>query len=316
MKERDGSLSGAVADRIIAESKPGRRDDGFKIGLVIEGGCMGGVVSAGMVLALGESILSAFDAIYGVSAGSAAAAYLLSNQSEAISVYYEDVNNVNFFDPGRFFSGKPVVDISYLTHKVMKEIKPLQWEKVVGHPIELHILVTEANRAEVVDFNHFDGQDDLLDAIYYSCLMPIIAGPPALIDENTALTDGAVSTGGICLAEALADGCTHVLVLRTGAEDQTEKGVFTLVELIGYLLLKREYPLLAQTILFSFKRRLKETLQTLQAAKNNQPNVEAIALPKGCQPVAPFEMDKRRLIRGARDGYKAATAKLRDILSR
>lgn len=308
------SLSEAIAGRIAAESRPGRRDDGCKIGLVVEGGCMGGVVSAGMVLAFGERVLSAFDALYGVSAGSAAAAYLLTGQSAAISIYYEDVNKPEFLDSRRLFSGKPMVDIAYLTHKVMKEIKPLQWERVVGHPIELHILVTEARQARTVDFNHFESQDDLLDAIYYSCLIPLVAGKPAVIDEQTAYTDGAVMTGGICLDYALADGCSQVLVLRSGPEGVIPREGFTVLELMGYLLLKNEYPKLARAILHIYRKMYRQTLLTLEAVKTGSHRVEAIALPKGGQPVAPFEMNGRKLIRGARDGYKAAAEKIRMML--
>lgn len=313
MRERRRSFSDVVADRIGVESEPERRDDDFKIGLVIEGGCMGGVVSAGMVLALGESILSAFDAVYGVSAGAAAAAYLLAGQRE-ISIYYENVNGPDFLDPRRFFSGEPVVDISYLTHKVMKEIKPLLWERVVDHPIELHIMVTEAVQAQTVDFNHFESQDDLLDAIYFSCLMPLIAGKPAVIDEQTAYTDGAVATGGICLDEALADGCTHVLVLRSGVEGMIPKDGFSILEVLGYFLLRDEFPKLARAVLHSYRKLYRRTLLTLEAANN--PRIETISLPRNSQPVAPFEMDRRKLIRGARDGYRAAAAKVRRILSK
>lgn len=316
MIEREIGFAAVARARLESGSKPGERDDGQKVGLVIEGGCMRGVVSAGMVLAFGERILSAFDAVYGVSAGAAAAAYLLTGQSEAISIYYEDVNKPEFLDPRRIFSGKPMVDIAYLTHKVMKEIKPLQWEKAVGHPIELHVLVTEARQAQTIDFNHFESQEDLLDAIYYSCLIPLVAGRPVIIDEQTAYTDGAVITGGVCLDYALADGCTHVLVLRSSPEGVIPKEGFSAAELMGYFLLRDEYPKLAWAILHVYRKMYRQTLLTLEAVKTGDQRVDAIALPKGSQPVAPFEMDRQKLIRGARDGHKAATAKLRNILSR
>lgn len=316
MIEREGSFFGVVADRLDSESRPGRRTDGFKVALVIEGGCMRGVVSAGMTLAVGRRIVDALDAVYGVSAGSAAAAYLLAGQAEAISIYYEDVNRPEFLDPRRFFSGEPMVDIPYLTHKVMKEIKPLHWERVIDHPIELHIMVTEARQAQTVDFNYFESQDDLLDAIHYSCRMPLIAGWPVEIDGQTAYTDGAVVTGGICLTEALADGCSHVLVLRSGLEGEVPNEGFSMAEILGYFLLRDEYPRLARAILHTYRRRYCKTLKMIEAAETENPSIESICLPKTSQPVAPFEMDKRKLIRGARDGYRAAVVKFREIRRR
>jgi len=41
-----------LAERARAGSQPGRRDDGFRVALAIEGGGMRGTISAGMALAL------------------------------------------------------------------------------------------------------------------------------------------------------------------------------------------------------------------------------------------------------------------------
>ena len=68
-----------LAARAQAGSQPGRRDDGFRVALAIEGGGMRGTVSAGMALALDElGLVTAFDAVYGASAGAITAAWLLS----------------------------------------------------------------------------------------------------------------------------------------------------------------------------------------------------------------------------------------------
>ena len=59
-----------LAARTQAGSRPGERDDGFRVALAIEGGGMRGTISAGMALALDElGLVPAFDAVYGASAG-------------------------------------------------------------------------------------------------------------------------------------------------------------------------------------------------------------------------------------------------------
>jgi predicted acylesterase/phospholipase RssA len=61
---------GLLLNRVRSGSRPGQRDDGYRIALCIEGGGMRGTVSAGMALALQErGFLPAFDAVYGSSAG-------------------------------------------------------------------------------------------------------------------------------------------------------------------------------------------------------------------------------------------------------
>jgi predicted acylesterase/phospholipase RssA len=52
-----------LRERTQAQSQPGRRDDGYRVALAIEGGGMRGTVSAGMALALDElGLVPAFDA--------------------------------------------------------------------------------------------------------------------------------------------------------------------------------------------------------------------------------------------------------------
>ncbi len=68
-----------LRERARAGSLPGERRDGFRVALAIEGGGMRGTISAGMALALDElGLVSAFDAVYGASAGAITGAWLLS----------------------------------------------------------------------------------------------------------------------------------------------------------------------------------------------------------------------------------------------
>ena len=68
-----------LGERARAGSLPGERRDGLRVALAIEGGGMRGTISAGMALALDElGLVSAFDAVYGASAGAITGAWLLS----------------------------------------------------------------------------------------------------------------------------------------------------------------------------------------------------------------------------------------------
>jgi hypothetical protein len=68
-----------LATRARAGSQAGARQDGFRVALAVEGGGMRGTISAGMALALDElGLVTAFDAVYGASAGAITAAWLLS----------------------------------------------------------------------------------------------------------------------------------------------------------------------------------------------------------------------------------------------
>src|SRR5437764_7370914 len=84
-------------------NKGERRADGRKLGLVIEGGAMRSVYSAGGAVALAHLGFSQiFDEVYATSAGVMNASYFLSNQPlVGITVYYDSCTSHLFMNPLR-----------------------------------------------------------------------------------------------------------------------------------------------------------------------------------------------------------------------
>src|SRR5215469_3391695 len=72
--------------------------DGRKIGLIVEGGAMRGVISCAALQGLEElGMTQVFDEVYGASAGAVNAAYFLAGQAAyATSIYYQKINNTRF----------------------------------------------------------------------------------------------------------------------------------------------------------------------------------------------------------------------------
>ena len=97
-----------LAARARAGSQPGRRDDGFRVALAVEGGGMRGTVSAGMALALDElGLVTAFDAVYGASAGAITAAWLLS-RPDGLRGWTEPAYARAFIRRSGLLRGRPV----------------------------------------------------------------------------------------------------------------------------------------------------------------------------------------------------------------
>ena len=75
-----------IVERAHKGSEPGRRSDDHSVALVVEGGIMRGVVSAGMLLGLEAlGLRNSFDAVYGTSSGAANAAYFLVLQRDLVA---------------------------------------------------------------------------------------------------------------------------------------------------------------------------------------------------------------------------------------
>jgi len=109
-----GTRPEQVIDLILERASLGwnRSDSSRKLALVIEGGGMRGVISAGSLLALDLlGFRELFDEIYATSAGGVNAAYFLSGQGKlGMTVYFDDIANRRFINPWRLFK---IVDVDY-----------------------------------------------------------------------------------------------------------------------------------------------------------------------------------------------------------
>ncbi len=189
-------------------SRPGERTDGRRVALVIEGGGMRGVVSAGMTAAIEQlGLRDAFDEVHGASAGAFNAAFLLAGQAAYLTTLYQfgfgDPRFVSYLRPLR---GGPAFDMDHVINHVWTRERPLRFETVLTSGIELHCTATDADRAEIVDLTDLRSQEEICGALRASGRLPWLAGGP-------------VSFRGMRLLDATLAEAIPVHVARSSATD-------------------------------------------------------------------------------------------------
>ncbi|KAI7840064.1 hypothetical protein COHA_006195 [Chlorella ohadii] len=208
-------------------SRPGTRRDPFKLGLVVEGGGMRGCVSGGMLQALTDlGLQGAFDAVYGSSAGAINSTFFLAGQRTGVQIYHDHIACPEFIDLRRLWSRpsgdgpvKPVLDLSFLIDHVMHSVHPLDWDAVLASPLPLKVVASSLDTLDSVLLDDFACKDDLSECLKASATVPEIAGGPRL-HRGQRLVD-AGKRGILTVFQpvpfrsAIADGCTHLLVLCT-----------------------------------------------------------------------------------------------------
>jgi predicted patatin/cPLA2 family phospholipase len=202
----------AIQERARHGQIAGVATDGKKLGLVIEGGGMRGVISASALLALEAlGMTQVFDAVYGTSAGAMNGAYFLAGQAGyGLTIYYQDISNTRFINPLRL--GK-VVDIDYLFDRVITQLKPLNVARLLASPAELFVAITEVYTAKCVLANAKQSQEDLLTILKASTALPVMYNRVVVVGGRPCI-DGGI-TNHIPLQEAIAAGCTDLMVLLT-----------------------------------------------------------------------------------------------------
>src|ERR1700742_4743170 len=120
--QREHPVVALIRRRREERSVPGHRTDDRRIALVIEGGGMRGVVSAGMTAAIEQlGFTNCFDEVHGASAGAFAGAFLLAGQAAYLTALYpHGFGNPVFASAGRVLRGRPVFDLDYVVHEVWR----------------------------------------------------------------------------------------------------------------------------------------------------------------------------------------------------
>lgn len=307
MLVREHPVLKAIMERRAKGCAPGRRQDGFKIALVIEGGAMRGVVSCGMVAGLQQlGLLSSFDVVYGTSAGAINGAYFVAGQSDdACSIYYDSINNSQFMTPLRLLYGGPLVSLEFLFEHVMIKEKPLDWTRVLNSPIDMVPVATSSARATAVLLRGARSRYDLFLRLKASARIPCLAGPPVRIDGEDYLD------GGLCapvpVRQALEEHCTHVLALLTRPVGAQPCKPHHLYRYLSSRKLGNYNPLLRDVFLNRGLRYARELdwLEIQTCAATSSPYVYAVRPRQGVEAVRPFEMHREVLVSGANAGFCA-----------
>lgn len=206
---------------VLRERASGSRPfaDGARIALVIEGGGMRGVVSAGMTEALARYVPAmAFDDIYGASAGALNGAFYMAGQAPLAPRIYENyLTTPEFLSVRRLLRGDPIMSLEYLVDIVLEQLEPLNWEAVLASPVRLHPIAASVDRLEAVDLAGATSKAELKQRLVAAARMPLVAGPPVDVDGERFFDSSLYES--VPAFRAAQDGATHVLALRTRPKD-------------------------------------------------------------------------------------------------
>jgi predicted patatin/cPLA2 family phospholipase len=116
--------------------------------------------------------------------------------------------------------GKPIVEVETLIEEVYQTTFPLDYASVLVSPVEFHPIGTDAVTGLSTDLRPLiHNTTDLRLAIRASAALPLLAGPPVELGGRR-FYDAGVSES-IPYRTALAQGATHVLVLRSRRDPVT-----------------------------------------------------------------------------------------------
>lgn len=300
-QECENELLRLVLSRAESGSRPGDRSDPHRLGLVIEGGGMGGAVSAGMcVLLEALDLVDSFDMIVACSAGALNGAWTAAGRAAAGATNYEDLASRAFINPWRLLIGRPPIDFGLLFDGIAQRRKPITHEQLARGPA-FHCLATSLTRGELRAFSDFPSPRELLQAVRASCTLPVLGGPPVEIDGEQYADGGLIES--IPFDYAFGLGATHVLVIRS-RDAGYRKSHYSRFQL---MLVRRLQPALVELVRARPDRYNREAETLQEAMSSGRSDLFAIA-PADATGVGQLERNRAKIAAGLRAGAAAAAA--------
>jgi predicted patatin/cPLA2 family phospholipase len=292
-------------------SRPGDRTDGRHVALVIEGGGMRGVVSAGMAAAIEQlGLTDAFDEVHGASAGAFNGAFLLAGQaSYLVALYPHGFGDPAFVSLRRALGGRPLFDMDYVIDEVWRRHRPLRVQRVLESAIVLHCTATDADTAEIVDLTDLRDEEEIRNAMRASSRLPWLAGPPVVF-RGRRLLDATIAEA--IPIRAASSSATDVLVLQTRPHGVTHSPLPGAVARLTDLYLQRINPALLELVHTRSDRydELSDRLARQAADRSATPAVCVIRPPSGALMVSQTENRQKALAVAGSHGLRAAWAAL------
>lgn len=222
MRNVEQAEADATLRLLLDRAASGRRDDGNRVVLAIEGGGNRGAISGGMAGALYDAgLVPAFDAVYGSSAGTLTAAWLLSSDPHrGLRAWADPQSYAAYTRLSNILRRRPVVDLTGLIVEFYDGRLGLDAAAVLANPVEFHALATDVATGKAVDLAPLVTDKAMLHAVMRaSAALPILAGKPVTLDGHQYLDAGL--TEAVPFDTPIAQGATHIVVLRSRRLGQT-----------------------------------------------------------------------------------------------
>jgi predicted patatin/cPLA2 family phospholipase len=202
-------------------------------GLVLEGGGMRGVYTAGVLEYFLEQDLC-FPYVIGVSAGACNAASYLSKQkgrNRIVNVDY--VTDPRYISWRNYFKSRQLFGMDFIFDEIPNKLVPYHYDEFYKNESEFVIGTTDCHTGKPVYFSKKDYGKDMLKVLKASSSLPFIA--PEVDFNSRVLLDGGISDP-IPIKKAQEDGFKKNIVILTRNRGYSKKpSKFT-------FMVKRKYP--------------------------------------------------------------------------
>lgn len=217
-------------------------------GLVLEGGGMRGVYTAGVLEYFMEKELY-FPYVIGVSAGACmGASYVSRQKGRNKTVNIEYVSHPQYLSLGNYIRHKQLFGMDFIFDEIPNKLVPFHYDAFLKSDQTFKVGTTDCVTGEAVYYEKNDVEMDILTLLRASSSLPFIA--PMIEYKGRKLLDGGIADS-IPVKKSEEDGnVRNVVILTRNADYRKKKSSMEWMVRRTF----KQYPLLADAMLARYKQ--------------------------------------------------------------
>ena len=219
----------------------------MKSGLVLEGGAVRGVYTAGALDYLLEKDVTV-DYTVGVSAGSCNAVDFVSRQFGRTLQCFMPEKESRYMTPGAILKKHSIFDMDMVFDRYPREIYPFDFDTYFSSDMECEFVVTNCRTGKAEYKSEAKDKTRLMELCRASSSMPIVT--PMVLVDGELYVDGGVADS-IPVKRAVEKGCDKLIVILTRPKEYRKKPNPRSERL--WRLYLRKYPELAKAMCRRYK---------------------------------------------------------------
>lgn len=220
----------------------------MKTGLLLEGGGMRGLYTAGILDVFMENNIK-IDGIIGVSAGALFGMNYKSKQKGRVLRYNKKyAKNRDYMGFHSLLTTGNIMNEDFCFNRIVNELDPVDFETYRNSPIEFYAVVTnvETGKPEYIKLDDLENKESL-EYLRASGSMPFVSKP--VIISNKKYLDGGISDS-IPIEKIMSMGYDKIIVVLTRPAGYQKKKSNSMLPKIYY----KQYPKFVETIENRYKK--------------------------------------------------------------
>jgi predicted patatin/cPLA2 family phospholipase len=272
------------------------------VGLVLEGGGMRGLYTAGVLEFFMENDLY-FPYVIGVSAGACmAASYLSRQKGRNKKVNIDLVNDPRYLSIRNFIRNREIFGMDFLFDEVPNRIVPFDFDVFLKGSEQFIVGTTDCQTGEAIYFNKLEHGDHMLKIIRASSSLPFISS--SVEYNQKLLLDGGIADP-IPIKKSQEDGNRkNIVILTKPATENKQPSRFS--SFIKY----KKHPKIGEVLL---KRHHIYNKTVTHLASEEEKGNAFIIQPSANLPISGIERNQVRLQQLYELGYRDAQKQYKDL---